>query len=597
MTDGWDNGHREGQAHSHSNKRVRVGDDSLHVIASSKYIPGAISPYLSRRSSRLSSDSLRKGNGGHPVMRSFMALLPVDAASAETSAIHGIGHKHSLEFILNSDAPVTREKSLSFENEINLDGGTRSSTGSHVPTERKRKGTTSSSGVFKHSQKIPSYNKSIAVSSTVPVAKKLVKKRVRTRNTESDSSARTTETRNKEFSLKPEVDPVMVYFKLKANGGWYVRTKDNLMDPPPESSGSNDSEMNPSIDGSEKKTGPMTDSMEGSASSSSGSLQATSSEESDGEKIVNEQSATASTSSSSAMPSYRTKTQHNNKHASKVGGPLGASTSTSSGFTSIFESGKKQKASSDADKLKIYITTASAFAASTSVSASSSPNVSGKMRKVILGDGDLPSAASTSFTSSPSFQRIKFSSKGKTASHIVDDLVSLAPAAASGPSFQFTTFDDSPKQNRAAPAVKGPAVYGTQASFSSSSPSPKAINNTLVRANAVSPGSIYRPPPGQRQSDSAFASTTADRECGSCEHKEEKFWRYGLTATSFLCNACGLRFRKTMVHCADVENCAYIPTLPELDRMERKKTRMKWESVRCLTCRGQVIIYKREQDD
>ncbi|GJJ71404.1 hypothetical protein EMPS_03754 [Entomortierella parvispora] len=599
MKEDWESGQQVNHIKNHSNKRVRVRNDSMHATASSEYSADADYPYMSRRSSRLSSGPLRNGeNDDYPLVGSFLDAHPVDGVSMGTLAKQGNGHKFSLDFILNGYELVNKEGSLISEDEIGLDNGAGSGTGPQAATARQGQGTKSD---VKPSQKMLPRRNSIVMSSTKSIAKRVVEKQVSTRATKSVSSPRMAGTLKEGSAPESRADPFMVYFKIKPNGGWYVRTQDNLMDPPPEDDGGGGRGSNAHNDGKNKKVPLVTDGVKDSVSSSS-SQATTSSSKLYGEvisSVVHGQSAITSASPGSTLLSHRVKAQHNNnknnnnnnnnQKASKVDTPSAVSASTSSA-SPILAHGKKQTAKPNTDRSQVYVTTTTTSITTTVTSVSRSPNDGSKL-KVISDEIDLPISTSIPSTSVP-FSLMKAPDRNKK--------LVLTSGFSVGPTLPIR--HDRPHTEAEQDAAEALGTLATQASSSSSAPPTRVTYITTTRANAFSPGSpgsLYRQAVPKRSDEATVSANveTTDRACGSCDHMETRLWRYGFNATSLLCNACGLGFRKSMAHCANVEKCAYIPTVAELGRMQRERTFMKWESVRCLSCRGPVLFYRRDQDN
>lgn len=73
--------------------------------------------------------------------------------------------------------------------------------------------------------------------------------------------------------------------------------------------------------------------------------------------------------------------------------------------------------------------------------------------------------------------------------------------------------------------------------------------------------------PSLSQSSQKSTKEISNRKCSSCGVRNTPCWRPGWSDSILLCNSCGLRHKKTRIHCA---YCCYVPLKSELSEKDPK---------------------------
>ncbi|KAF9944492.1 DNA-binding transcription repressor [Mortierella alpina] len=113
---------------------------------------------------------------------------------------------------------------------------------------------------------------------------------------------------------------------------------------------------------------------------------------------------------------------------------------------------------------------------------------------------------------------------------------------------------------------------------------PKSLPPKPVKATHASPKKTLtaapKPPrtPGPGQ-----------KHCEACGATETPCWRPGYTASTVLCNSCGLRYKKSNVYCTKL-SCKYIPLKTEYAAMEAERAQNGWDHLRCQECGERVAL-------
>ncbi|KAF9949693.1 DNA-binding transcription repressor [Mortierella alpina] len=104
----------------------------------------------------------------------------------------------------------------------------------------------------------------------------------------------------------------------------------------------------------------------------------------------------------------------------------------------------------------------------------------------------------------------------------------------------------------------------------------KAVNGSPKKTPAAAPKPPRTPGPGQKH-------------CEACGATETPCWRPGYTASTVLCNSCGLRYKKSNVYCTKL-SCKYIPLKTEYAAMEAERVQNGWDHLRCQECGERVAL-------
>ncbi|KAF9565650.1 DNA-binding transcription repressor [Mortierella alpina] len=104
----------------------------------------------------------------------------------------------------------------------------------------------------------------------------------------------------------------------------------------------------------------------------------------------------------------------------------------------------------------------------------------------------------------------------------------------------------------------------------------KATNASPKKTPTAAPKPPRTPGPGQKH-------------CEACGATETPCWRPGYTASTVLCNSCGLRYKKSNVYCTKL-SCKYIPLKTEYAAMEAERVQNGWDHLRCQECGERVAL-------
>ncbi|CAG8573616.1 13576_t:CDS:2 [Ambispora leptoticha] len=112
-----------------------------------------------------------------------------------------------------------------------------------------------------------------------------------------------------------------------------------------------------------------------------------------------------------------------------------------------------------------------------------------------------------------------------------------------------------------------------------------AINNSIVTSNTTITTIVTNTIATTRERKEANQRT---KICASCRTKSTPCWRPGWRPDLFLCNSCGLRYKKTKCVCPNLD-CRYIPLKSEFNAMFKKqKNGDISETKRCCKCQSYV---------
>ncbi|CAJ0633075.1 12586_t:CDS:2 [Entrophospora sp. SA101] len=75
---------------------------------------------------------------------------------------------------------------------------------------------------------------------------------------------------------------------------------------------------------------------------------------------------------------------------------------------------------------------------------------------------------------------------------------------------------------------------------------------------------------GRRSRRGRESSNRGSKVCASCKTRNTPCWRPGWSSDLFLCNSCGLRYKKTKCVCPNT-GCRYIPLKSEYNAMFKKR--------------------------
>ncbi|ODQ52929.1 hypothetical protein SAICODRAFT_25454 [Saitoella complicata NRRL Y-17804] len=116
------------------------------------------------------------------------------------------------------------------------------------------------------------------------------------------------------------------------------------------------------------------------------------------------------------------------------------------------------------------------------------------------------------------------------------------------------------------------------------------VSSSRMRRTSSSSSTTSPTTPHHRSSiTTTTASTfTSNRTCAACRASQTPCWRPGFTPGTWLCNSCGLRYKKTGVRCVN-EDCCYLPVRTEWREMKLGSAGGKG-GMRCLQCGGEVKV-------
>ncbi|BFZ61801.1 hypothetical protein YB2330_002877 [Saitoella coloradoensis] len=123
--------------------------------------------------------------------------------------------------------------------------------------------------------------------------------------------------------------------------------------------------------------------------------------------------------------------------------------------------------------------------------------------------------------------------------------------------------------HEAEPVVSSSRMRRTSSSSSTTSPTTPHHTHTHHRSSITS-------------------TSTSNRTCAACRASQTPCWRPGFTPGTWLCNSCGLRYKKTGVRCVN-EECCYLPVRTEWREMKLGSAGGKG-GMRCLQCGGEVKV-------
>ncbi|CAO3573913.1 unnamed protein product [Mortierella alpina] len=135
---------------------------------------------------------------------------------------------------------------------------------------------------------------------------------------------------------------------------------------------------------------------------------------------------------------------------------------------------------------------------------------------------------------------------------------------------------DSPSKAETSHRLKLPAAKKPRTPKSLPPKPVKATIASLKKTLTAAPKPPRTPGPGQKH-------------CEACGATETPCWRPGYTASTVLCNSCGLRYKKSNVYCTKL-SCKYIPLKTEYAAMEAERAQNGWDHLRCQECGERVAL-------
>ncbi|KAG9323966.1 hypothetical protein KVV02_003237 [Mortierella alpina] len=135
---------------------------------------------------------------------------------------------------------------------------------------------------------------------------------------------------------------------------------------------------------------------------------------------------------------------------------------------------------------------------------------------------------------------------------------------------------DSPSKAESSQRLKLPITKKSRTPKSSPPKPVKATHASPKKTPTAAPKPPRTPGPGQKH-------------CEACGATETPCWRPGYTASTVLCNSCGLRYKKSNVYCTKL-SCKYIPLKTEYAAMEAERVQNGWDHLRCQECGERVAL-------